>query len=149
MATPNAPASPGPVGDWEQLGRRVFSSRESRRAANAGVPASVFTEPGSLKLSVDRLTRALDLATLVANADAAALGRGATRQFYGWAVTSVDDVISIGCQVAESPLPDNPYHADIVLPDIAVESADAQNQYAVALAGISDWQPRPQPEDED
>ena len=147
MVTPNAPASPGPVGDWERLGRRVFSSRDSRRAAKAGVPASVFTELGSQKLSVDRLTRALDLATLVANADAAALGRGATRQFYGWAVASVEDVIAIGCQVAESPLPDNPYHADIVLPDVAVETADAQNQYALALAGVSDWQPRPQPED--
>ena len=141
-ATSNAPVSPGPVGRWEQLGRRVFSGKESRRAARAGVPASVFAEPGS-RLSVDRVTRAPYLATLVANADTAASERGATRQFYGWAVASVEDVIAIGCQVAESPLPDNPYHADIVLPDVAVESADAQSQYAVALAGVSAWRPRP------
>ena len=143
-ATSNAPVSPGPVGHWEQLGRRVFTSRESRKAAKAGVPASIFTEPGSRELSVDRLTRATDLASLVANADAAASGRGKNRQFYGWAVASAEEVIAVGCQVAESPLPDNPYHADIVLPDAAGESADAQNQYAVALAGVSEWRPRPQ-----
>ena len=143
MATSNAPVSPGPIGDWERLGRRVFSSRESRRAANLGVPASVFAEPGHRNRSVDRLTRAPDLAPLVADADAAALGRGVTRQFYGWAVVSVEDVIVVGCRVAESPLPNNPYHADIVLPDAVAESADAQNQYAIALAGVSEWQPRP------
>ena len=143
MTTSNSLLSPGPIGDWEQLGRRVFSSRESRRAAGAGVPPSVFAEPGRRNRSVDRLTRAPDLAPLVANADASASGRGATRQFYGWAVVSVEDVIAVGCQVAESPLPNNPYHADIVLPDAVVESADAQNQYAIALAGVAEWQPRP------
>ena len=136
-----------PVRDWEQIGRRVFSGRESRRAANTGAPASVFTEPGRRKRSVDRLTRAPDLAPLVANADAAALMRGANRRCYGWAVASVADVIAVGCRVEESPLPDNLYHADIVLPDGAVESADAQEQYAVALAGVAGWRPRPQPED--
>ena len=107
------------------------------------MPPSVFAEPGRRNRSVDRLTRAPSLAPLVADADAAELGRGATRQFYGWAVVSVEDVIALGCQVAESPLPDSPYHADIVMPDAVIESDDAQNQYAVALAGISEWQPRP------
>lgn len=147
MATSSAVVSPGPIGDWEQLGRRVFSGRDSRRSAKTGVPASVFTEPGRRERSVDRLTRVPDLALLVANANAAALVRGITRQFYGWAVVSVEDVIAVGCQVAESPLADNPYHADIVLPDAVVESADAQNQYAVALAGVANWQPRPQAQD--
>lgn len=142
MATSNTDVNPGPVGDWERLGRRVFSGKESRRAAKSGVPASVFAEPGCRKRSVDRLTRAPDLAPLVANADVAALSRGANRQFYGWAVVSVEDVIAAGCEVNASPLPDNPYHADIILPDAVVESDDAQNQYAIALAGVSDWQAR-------
>lgn len=138
-AEANAPVNPGPVGAWERLGRRVFSGN----AAKTPVPPHVFLNRGSRDISVDRLTRVPLLDTVIADADAAALQRGANRRFYGWAVVGAEDVIAAGCQVAASPLPNNPYHADIVLPDATVEDADSHRECAVALAGVSDWQPRP------
>ena len=53
---------------------------------------------------------------------AVATFRASGREFYGWFVLSVADVLSVGtdrhegCSVAASPQEDNIYHADIVMP---------------------------------
>ena len=145
---PNLNGSSGPVGDWEELGRGVLSSSQSRRAARK-VPFHVFLEqPGERKISVDRLTLAPP-AEAAANAGRVAAQRNPPRSFYGWAVVSAERVRAAGCAVQSSPLPDNRYHADIILSDDAVANADAQKEYAIKLAGMSTWQPYPpEPDDE-
>ena len=43
----------GPVAEWEELGRSVFSSSHRRRAANAGVvPFQVFLEKAAFSMCV-------------------------------------------------------------------------------------------------
>ncbi len=145
MTTANADLNgrPGPVEDDEELGRSVFSGRQSRTAANSGVPFHVFLErAGEREISVDRLTLA-PLAEVTANAIGVAAQRNPPRNFYGWAVVGSGQVRQAGYEVRDSPLPDNRYHADIVLPDNAFENADVQRQCAIELAGMSRWHPVP------
>lgn len=91
---------------------------------------------------MDRLS--LTEADAAATKAATAAQREPPRNFYGWAVVTAGKVAYAGCEVEASPLPENLYHADIVLPDSVVEDADDQLQYAVALAGMAEWQPYPQ-----
>lgn len=137
----------GPVDAWEKLGRRVFSSSQSKKAANGKVPLQIFLEVGNRKISVDRLTTApltvTPLNYITAEADEAGAKRYPSRSFYGWAVVDTEQVLANGCTLQASPLPNNPYHANIVLPDVATTNAEAQRQYATALASIAKWKPRP------
>ena len=137
----------GPVGAWEKLGRRVFSSSQSKKAAKGKVQLQIFLEVGNRKISVDRLTAAPITATplnyITAEADEAGMKRCPPRHFYGWAVVDKEQVLANGCTLQASPLPNNPYHANIVLPDVATTNAEAQKQYATALASVAKWKPRP------
>ena len=149
MTTANANSNgrPGPVEDDEELGRSVFSGRQSRTATNSGVPFHVFLErAGEREISVDRLTLT-PLAEIAANAIRVAAQRNPPRNFYGWAVVRAEQVRAAGYEVHDSPLPDNRYHTDIILPDNAVENADIQRQCAIALAGMSRWRPGPSGEE--
>lgn len=144
----NSVNGPGPVGSWEALGRRVFSRSEARRAARGRIQPKVFLErPGVRKLSVDRLTRAeaaAELAEVVEDAKTAAANRQLPPNiFCGWAVVNVEAVIRASCSVTDSPLPNNRYHANIVLPDSAMENDEAQRGYATTLAGKAKWKPCP------
>ena len=75
--------------------------------------------------------------------DRVAVGRGVGRTFYGWAIIAVKDAEKNGRRVAASPLPCNPYHSDIVLPDSAAENREEQMCHAQELADISRWRGRP------
>lgn len=145
----NRADSLGPIGEWEELGRSVLSRSHRRRAAGGVIPYRVFLErAGERNISVDRLSVAPP-AESIANAHWIASQRDPPRNFYGWAVVDVEHARNAGCDVAASPLPNNPYHADIVLPDSAVGNRDAQKQYAVTLAAMAKWRPRPpEPDDE-
>ena len=143
----------GPVGDWEELGRCVFSRSQRRIAANAGViPYEVFLERiGERKISVDRLNRTTP-EEAAAKARRVGEQRNPARNFYGWAVIDAEQVRKAGCSVEHSPLLDNPYHADIVLPDSAMENQEKQEHYAFDLANMARWRPhppRPGPETDD
>ena len=124
----------------EDLGRDVFSSNQAKRAGRGRVAFNVFLErEGEPRLSVDRL----DLASpgkAVEIADGVAAGRG--RTFYGWAVVDAHTAALNGRQVIASPQLDNPYHADIVLPDPAVEDREEQKRHAQELADASIWRDR-------
>ena len=128
------------IAPGESLGRGVFSGRHRDRAGRARVPHHVFLERrGEARLSVDRL----DLAPpeeAIEIAERVAAGRRAT--FYGWAVVAADRAAANGRRVAATPLPDNPYHADVVLPDIAVEDREEQKRHAQEPADASIWRPR-------
>ena len=150
MAAPDADAvnGPGPVSAWEELGRRVFSRSAARRAASSGkIQPSIFLErAGVMKLSVDRLTfdeAAEGISQVVANAEQSAASRPQPNTFCGWAVVNAEAVIRAGCSVEDAPLPNNRYHANIVLPDSALENDEAQRGYAATLAGRAKWKGYP------
>lgn len=124
----------------EELGRGVFSSGAARRSRRS-VPHSVFLESvGNPVISVDRLSvappaEALDHARIVASR------RG--RSFYGWAVVVAEQAAASGRRVSATPQPDNPFHADIRLPDSTQEDRDNKIQHARELADASRWEPAP------
>jgi hypothetical protein len=146
-SNPDPARRPGPVGDWEELGRRIFSSSTAKKAAKNRVPLHLFLEDlGVKELSVDRTTAAEPdgIAEVVADAQKAAKNRPSPpNTFCGWAVVSAEAVRNTGCLVNDSPLCKNRYHADVILPDTAMENKDAQRGYATTLAGISRWKPWP------
>ena len=143
-ADANPTTIPSFVSAWEELGRGIFSSRQSNQAARGRVPYQVFLERiGERKISVDRLTCAPTSGDVAAIAERVGARRTPPRNFYGWAVVAKEPVEQSGGLVKASPLPGNPYHADIVLPDAAVENEEARRQYATRLAGRSEWRPRP------
>ena len=129
------------IGEEENLGRRVFSSRNRDRARRTRAPHHVFLErEGTREISVDRLDPAPP-AEAAATAVRAANNRGAT--FYGWAVVVARNAGADGRHVRASAKPDNPYHADIVLPDLAAEDREEQKRHAQELADSSSWRERP------
>jgi len=94
---------------------------------------------GQAELSVDRLTT-MDPDQALANADGLAARR--SRTFYGWAFLSAEAAARSGRQVRASPTKENTAHADIVLPDLAVEKRDEQIRHARELADESHWRGR-------
>lgn len=135
---------PDTIAPEEELGRGIFSRKNAQRAQRTKVPLHVFlVQEGKTEISIDRLTFAtLDhKATVIADETAAA--RNAT--FYGWAVVTAEKAGENGRRIIASPLPenDNPYHADIVLPELAGEDREEQKRHAQELADASRWRERP------
>ena len=138
------PASFAPV---EELGRRVSSSSVRKPARNGNVPISVFVRkcklPGRYvrKLSTDRL-HPEELSEVTAIAVEYDKGRDGGRTFYGWAAVSQDAASRNGRRLEPSPQPDNPYHADIILPSAVTSDKKRAEQLASELAAVSRWQDR-------
>lgn len=125
----------------ESLGRGVFSSNDASRAGRSGVPKRVFLERrGTTEISVDRLDL-MSKVEAVETARAVADNRG--RNFYGWAVLVTERACRSGRRVRASPIAENPYHADIILPDSAGEDYEEQVRHAQELADDSRWQQSP------
>ena len=134
-------AIPETIAPWEELGRGVFSSKHAERARRSRVPHHVFlTPPGKSDISVDRLGVS-PIEDAAAIGDSVAAARSAT--FYGWAVVSADGASSSGRRVDSAPLLENPYHANIVLPESAAEDREEQKRHAQELADASLWRGRP------
>ena len=131
------------IGEREHLGRGVFSSKYRDRVRRTRVPHHVFLErEGIAEIAVDRLDLAPP-AEAAATAARIASERGPTVSFYGWAVVMAHKAGANGRQVRASAKPDNPYHADIVLPDLAAEDREEQKRHAQELADSSSWRERP------
>ena len=138
---------PESIASEEELGRRVFSSRNAARAERSRAPYHIFLEKsGETDISVDRLSVAPSDEAVAAIADKAAVARNAT--FYGWASITAEEADRNERRVGANPLPDNPYHADIVLPGLTVEDREEQKQHAKELADASRWRSRPNPHEE-
>lgn len=120
-----------------------FRGSNFRPASPQPIRFRAFLERrGTREISVDRLTytppqQAVEIA------DAMASGRGLS--FYGWALLTASDASGNGRQVIADPLPDgtNPFHANIVLPEAAVDDLDEQKHHAQQLAAVSYWRERP------
>lgn len=76
----------------------------------------VFRDPRSPRWSVDRLEPAA-AKILTEIGERRGAERRPPRQFHGWAVVSRARAGAGGRRVEMTPQPDNPYHADIVLPE--------------------------------
>ena len=128
----------------EELGRGVFSQRHAQRARRTRIPHHVFlVQAGNTEISVDRLTFApSEEATEIAEETATV--RNAT--FYGWAVVLAEKAEDHGRRVIATPRPErgNPYHADIVLPELSAEDREEQKRHAQELADASSWRDRPE-----
>ena len=139
---------PKPLEKGEKLGRDERSRTSARRSfrrlkaeGRARVPATKFEPPNNTnEISVNRmdLTPTVTLAELgVRNA------RLINKQFWGWYTLTAGDVENVGCRVASTPLDDNPYHADIVVPVPldAEDRKDTLREYAIGLAYSSTFVP--------
>ena len=108
------------VATGERLGREESSETKARKSfrrlneGNAWAPISKFEPPkNSNEISVNRM----DLANENTFAElgkrhAAPLGN----LFWGWYILTKEEVEEVGCSVMQSPLDENPYHADIIIP---------------------------------
>ena len=142
---------PADISEKENLGRIVVSQGQTRythRHGRSRINAFLEKE-GQKTISVDRLEVAPSEDVLVANGEKVAATRarpdGSRRTFYGWAVVKAENAGGRGKDVMSSPQPDNPYHADIVLPDPAVKDREEQKRRAQELADNSVWREHPQP----
>ena len=135
------------IRDEEMLGRDVFSSGAARRACRGTIVRDVFlVRLEDDCVSVDRMDYA-PVETMTLLAEARGERRGAT--FYGWAMLVAGAARSEDAEcrrtVEASPLPENPYHANIFMTILGadVERRDIQKQHALALAKCAKWLPRP------
>ena len=139
---------PSAINASENLGREERSQSAARRAHRKlarGEPGHArvnkFTPPrNSNELSVNRM----DFAP---KAELAAIARRNAEHsghaFWGWYTLTALEVEDGGCTARSSPLLDNPYHADIVLPVAldAEDRRDALREYAMGLAYRATFQP--------
>ena len=92
------------------------------------------------RVSVDRLSAApSEEATSIASA----VGEKRGASFYGWAFLPASRARENGRETVASPIEDNPYHADIILPEAASEDREEQKRHAQELADASNWRDRP------
>ena len=133
----------GEIDSAEDLGRSVFSSRDRDRARRGKTPHHMFLErEGEVEISVDRLNYAPEVG-MAKIADHVAANRNAT--FYGWAVVVEELARANGRRAIATPKPNNPYHADIVLPAPVAEAREEQKRHAQELADGSTYRERPGP----
>ena len=125
------------VAHGEELGRGVFSRKHAKRAQRSRVPYHVFLErSGCADISVDRLTMP---STEDAEAIAGRVAEARDSTFYGWAVVTTTEAQKNNRRVVPSPSPDNPRHADIVLPQVVIDDREEQKRHAQDLADASRW----------
>ena len=126
--------------ETETIGRRVFSSRNARRARNGRIVPEVFLESLEAEsISVDRTDHA-ETTVLAAVAQQAGQNRTPQKRFHGWGTIQVWEAASNGRSVKATPDGNNPYHADIYLNlPRDQERRDAQKQHANELAALANW----------
>ena len=134
---------PNNIAPEEELGRSVFSSREAKRARRSRVSHYAFLEKeGQTDISVDRLSIA-PAKEAVAIADNVGAARTHSATFYGWAFLTAEEAGRNGRGAIASPFNNNPYHADIRLPELTAEDREEQKRHAQELADASRWRERP------
>lgn len=130
---------PDQVGAVENLGRRIYSQKLANRARRSNkVPRSVFlVKKGQASISVDRLVSPQGLTEVAAIA--AADGESRPGPFRGWATVTGTQAGGNDRRLCASPTAQNPYHADIVLPDFAAHDRGERTRHAQELADASCW----------
>ena len=145
---------PNYINDNDKLGRSSFSNRQAKRAILGNVDHKIFLDTkGKHIISVDRLFLSyLKKLTEIQDKNAQERSenelqrwekgelkqkdRPKQRSFYGWASLTVLDAQQDNRQVKSNPIPENPYHANIILPE---DTRDAHILHAKKLAAKSEW----------
>jgi hypothetical protein len=134
---------PAEIDDCETLGRCVFDGKVHKAAQKGNFHPRVFIERDGIRdLSVDRLSFG-GLEEIATYQD-----RQRGRPCHGWAAVSAAVALQMNRQVKPDPVvPQNPYHALIVLPsaDTPEEFVARQREHGVDLAMAAHWCPRPTP----
>lgn len=129
---------PTEIAPDEELGRRIRSSK------HRSLPKHLFVPARGTSASVDRLTIASNqdaMQELIELAKQQCTQSG--RNFYGWAVLAAAEVSQNKRTVIASPQDDNPYHADIVLPEEAAHDQIAIGRHAQELADAATFREIP------
>ena len=136
-----------PVVREGSVGRAVFQSnqwkkmRKSAGKTPPNMPPEIFLDGKSLnKISVHILGDNRE--EVAGRCDDIAKQRGANRSFYGWAEVAVVFASQDGRAVLASPMPEDRWHADIVLP-CEPSDRDAREWHAEELAAYAVCCPRP------
>lgn len=127
----------------EGLGRRVSSRGHRAKVQSGNAPLNLFIlpdkQPERHKISVDRLHDEY-LADVSAIADYYFKHEHPEkRNFYGWAEVTQEKASELGRKVEPTPLRDNKYHADIVLPFLAAIDPREMERHATELAAKASW----------
>ena len=131
---------PEEINDNDLLGRACFSSKDGKKARLNHIKHTIFLEKiGELLLSVDRFDFcSFEELTDIQDKNAKARSTPESkRSFYGWAQIRTLEACQSGRKVKSSPLPNNRYHADIILPEDTNE--DDQVEHANKLADNAKW----------
>lgn len=125
----------------DPLGRRVFSERRARKAANDKIVPDIFIQKDADSLSSDRLDHAPDVEMAMIADSTSNQPKG----IQGWATVTVANAGQSGRSVIATPRLDNPYHADIELnlPDSEERRKHESRQHAGKLAAVARWRGRP------
>ena len=126
----------------ERLGRSVFSNRVARKAQRGSMDRNIFLEaPERTSISVDRMDHAPIEVMACLSRTRAQSRRTQSRkvEFQGWAILTVGNARLDGRAVEATPMPDNPFHADIFLNVAEEERRDSQKHHAQELAKHSRW----------
>ena len=142
--------------DSDKVGRDVLSRNDRRLIMRGQAPPGLFLDNISpARLSVHRLAPVPnrpppdDRSDLAPDSVIAEISRRRAkaqtpeRNFYGWAELSAADAARDGREVCLSPRPDNPWHADIVLPAEAEREERKREKHAMALSHSVEWRERP------
>ena len=134
---------PKNIDDNDSLGRAIFSSNDTRKAKNSKIRHNVFMEnKPEATISVDRFDFCPQ-EELINIQDQNAKKRsteGTRRSFYGWARLKAINARKEERKVESNTVPENPYHAEIILPE--PHTKDHQIDHAHELAYYSNWWPR-------
>ena len=125
---------PGDIDPLELLGRRIFQSRDARRAAN-GIYSPRLLQPRLHEnLSIDRLDGAnlAELAAIARQQDG--------RILQGWITISASDAADCGHPAVATPTVENPRHAELLFTNW---EQDYLTEKAVQLRRNARWTPAP------
>ena len=134
-------ALPTNIDSGESVGRGVFDTKKAKHARAGKIQPRIFRERNGIgELSVDRLSYG-NHTQIGALHDR----ERSPQRLFGWAQLSTEDARKNGRSVVARPIiPNNPYHAEIVLPQVdPSEMTEEQDQHALNLAMLSTWLPRP------
>ena len=143
----------GPIQIDEDVGHDMTRSSESKaRNADAIYDSMHQNINDSLEISVNRVSLA-EKRGEIDNLVNIILQRGTSgkRRFQGWGMLSVKTLSDTGITVIADPappignMPENPYHALVILPEPTRHDPETRDQYLRLLAELAaqNWKPRP------
>lgn len=134
------PQIPKEIGSSERLGRRITDTKKAERAASGRIIPPVFKDRSG-EISIDRLDYPDERALIP---QLLATDKETGREIKGWAVVLAEDASKDGRETISSPLADNPFHGEILIPPEQFEDMEKRKEHFGDLAKASVWLVRPE-----